>query len=255
VSALRLPSRLAREQAGDTLIELVVAAFCGVLVISALAFGFVTGNDSSLSAQRQTELVAAAQQQIESIHQLVKSDGFGALALSSAPPSLSNGPAARYDAATPLNPNSFITSCGSTPAFEVQNNYDSTSEGLVSTLSAVSPCTTAGDEPLVISATNGLVSPGPTQVSEGQMTIDVYTYVTGTSVGCNTAWGSCGNDARRVIVAAVDANASRCSSAGSGNRCAIGGYAPVYETTLFTNPIPSNSPNASVGITLGAQLG
>jgi type II secretory pathway pseudopilin PulG len=243
-----------RTQEGDSLIEVLVAAFIGILVIGALAFSFVSGNDASLAAQRQDELVAAAQQQMQSIHALVKGQGFGALALS-ALPSPASAANVRYDAATPLDPRSFVTSCGATPAYQIENNYDDTSEGLVSSLPVISPCTSAGIEPLI---TGGQVAPQPAPVTEGSMTVDLYDFVTQTSVGCNSALGdgSCAGDARRVIVAAVDAGAaSRCASSSAANRCAIGAFAPVYLTTIFTNPTPSNAPNSSVGITLGAQLG
>jgi hypothetical protein len=38
-------------------------------------------------------------------------------------------------------------------------------------------------------------------------------------------------------------------------RYTLGQASPVYVSTVFVNPLPSNAPNRSVGITLGVQLG
>lgn len=255
MSALNRIARCAGRQAGDTLIEVLVAAVFGIVIIAALTASVVSGSDSSLGAQRESTLVEVADQQMENIHQLVKVNGFSALAMSSLPPAASSA-TVKFSGSTPLDPNSFVTSCGSASAYEIEQNYDNTSEGLVSSLPTESPCTTAGFEPLI---TGGSSSLGPASVTVGSMTISLDYYVTATSVGCNTSLGtgSCTNDARRVIVAAVDSQAaSNCSSAVTAtNRCAIGADAPVYLSTIFTNPIPSNWPKSYIGITLGTQLG
>lgn len=257
---MRAPRRLARiaeQQRGDTLIEVVVAAVLGVVIIGALTISFVSGNDSSLGAQREAQLVEVANQQMENIHQLVKVDGFSRLAMSSVPPAGSSA-TLKFSSATPIDPNSFVTTCGTTSAYEIENNYDNTPEGLVSSLPTESPCTTAGVEPLLTSASSSLSSL-PSSVTVGSMSVNLDYYVTQTSVGCNASFGngSCTNDARRVIVAAVDSQAaSACSSAGTANRCALGGDAPVYLSTVFTNPTPTNANlDSSIGITLGVQLG
>jgi hypothetical protein len=266
----RLPltaTRHARDEAGDSLIEVLMAALIAALVIGGLALSFASGNDSSLAAQRESVLVEAANQQMENIHQLIKANGFSDLGLNITTTALdqlqANASTAKvkFDRSTPLDPNSFITSCGSTPAYQIENNYDNTSDyygttssPLISSLPLEAPCTTAGYEPLV---NNGVV-PQTSSVTVGSMTITLDDYVTDTSVGCNTSLGggSCTGDARRVIVVAVDSQAqSRCSSATTTNRCSLGADAPVYLSTIFTNPTPSNAPNSSIGITLGVQLG
>lgn len=256
------------EQDGDTLIEVLMASLIAAIIIGALAATFVSGNDSSLSSQRESALVEAANQQMQNIRQLVKLDGFSNLALNSSTTTLdslqANASSAKlkFNSATALDPNSFVTSCGTTPAYQIENNYDdthdyyaATSSPLVSALPLESPCTTAGYEPLL----NGGVIPQTATVTAGSMTITLDDYVTDTSVGCNTSLGngSCTGDARRVIVAAVDSQAqANCSSTVSTtNRCSIGADAPVYLSTIFTNPTPSNAPNSSIGITLGLQLG
>src|SRR5581483_8558610 len=59
-------------QAGFTLIEVVVASALAAIVIGATAALFVTGSNSALGTQRQSQLLAVANQQIESVRQLVK---------------------------------------------------------------------------------------------------------------------------------------------------------------------------------------
>jgi type II secretory pathway pseudopilin PulG len=252
---LALVAGRAREQEGFTLIEVLVAAFLTLVILGAMVASLAAGQNGSYAAQRESELVEAANQQLESVRQLVKLDGFSALALSSLPAAASSA-TLKFHSTTPLDPNSFVTTCGATDAYEIEANYDSTGSGLVSTLPAEAPCATAGLEPLI---TGGQLSPAPTAVTIGGMTVNLYEYVTETSVGCNSSFGngSCTDDARRVIVAAVDAQAQAdCSSATTPNLCAQSGDAPVYLSTIFTNPTPSNANfDSSVGITLGVQLG
>jgi hypothetical protein len=64
-----------------------------------------------------------------------------------------------------------------------------------------------------------------------------------------------------VTVAAVDSQAqANCKYVNppahpTPNTCRFGADAPVYVSTIFTNPAPSNAPNGAAGITLGLQLG
>ncbi len=73
--------------AGFTIIEVLVAAWLAIMVIGATAVVFAQGNASSLAVQRQSEMIAVADQQIENIRQQVKTGagGFSALAMSAAP--------------------------------------------------------------------------------------------------------------------------------------------------------------------------
>jgi hypothetical protein len=257
---LRRAARRASAENGDTLLEVIVGAALGLIVVGGLAVAFAKGNDSSLGSQRETTLIEAANQEMQVIRQDVKVNGFSALGMQSAPPAASSA-SLKYDSATPLDPDSFVTTCSGTQEYEIENNYDNTAGGLVSSLPTESPCTTAGEEPLLtdtsLGIANGFVPTNPQIVTAGSMTIDLYEFVTQTNVGCNTSYGGCGTDARRVVVAAVDSQAAAaCSSAvASKDRCVIGADAPVYVTTIFTNPVPTNSPDSSVGITLGLQTG
>jgi type II secretory pathway pseudopilin PulG len=242
------------DERGFTLIEAIVGAMLLALVIAAASALFISGSDSSLAAQRESQLISAADQQIENVRQIVKTSGFSALGLSSLPAAASSA-TVKFSSSTPLDPNSYVTACGASSAYKIEANYDNSNEGLVSSLPVESPCTTAGLEPLV---TGGTLPPNPPSVTVGSMTVALYEYVTQTNVGCNSSLGSgaCTGDARRVIVVAVDSQAAaRCSSTATLNRCSLGANAPVYLTTIFTNPTPSNAPNSAIGLTLGLQLG
>jgi Tfp pilus assembly protein PilW len=237
-----------RDERGDTLIEIVVAAMLAALVIAAATALFVSGNDVSLAAQRQAELISVADQQIENIRQQVKTQGFSSLAMSALPATGSSATLS-YSSKTDVDPNHFAVAasgCGlSNEGYTIETNYDNTSEGTAS-IPAESGCGT-GVEPL-LAQSGGFVTPQQTNVTVGSGTATVDSYVTDTNVGCNTTLGSglCTNDARRVIVAVTFNNAGRYD---------IGGTSPVYVSTIFTNPTPTNAPNSSAGLTLGVQLG
>jgi type II secretory pathway pseudopilin PulG len=232
------------------MLEVLVAALISAIIIGAGAELFSIGNDSSLGAQRQSALIAVADQQIENIRQAVKTGGFAALAMSSAPAAASNSTLS-YSTTAHTDPNDFVSSssgCGSTNSgYLIEANYDSTSEGIAPGVASWSGCTT-GAEPLVVQS-GGVVTPKQTNVPVGSDTATVYTYVTETYVGCSSSLGSCtaaAGDARRVIVAVLPHN---------GGRYDIGQNSPVYLSTIFTNPVPTNQINNSIGLTLGVNLG
>jgi hypothetical protein len=128
-----------------------------------------------------------------------------------------------------------------------------------------------GYEPLVILNSSLGFVPAQQTVSVGSDTAVVDTYVTDTYIGCNTVGSTacptvssgtvqsgctfptvaspsstlC-SDARRVTVAVV---------LNDHGRFNIGPSAPVYVSTVFANPTPTNEPSSPIGITLGAQLG
>ncbi len=243
------------DDAGFTMIEVVVAAFCVALIIGASATLFVTGNNTSLASQRQSAVIAVADQQIEQIRQAVKTNGFSALAMSAAPAAgssvtlpYSGAPGA---AVTRTDPNYFATTktgCGASNAeLTIEANYDNTNEGTATSNEPTFSGCDAGAEPLIIQS-GGIVTPSQS-VSVGSETATVDSFVTQTNLGCNTSLGSggCSNDARRVVVA-VKLNQINTSSG-------AGPAAPTYISTIFTNPIPTNAPNSSVGITLGLGIG
>ncbi|HEV3054889.1 MAG TPA: prepilin-type N-terminal cleavage/methylation domain-containing protein [Solirubrobacteraceae bacterium] len=262
-----------RHEDGFTMIEVIVAAFCLGLIIVAVATLFVTGNRSSLAGERQAALIAVADQQIEFIRSEVKTKGFDALAMSSAPTTAASSTLSS-DANVQLNPDYFApasSGCGpSNQGYAIETNYDNTTEGAPTGTPTWSGCTNASFsviEPLEI-LTGGFVPPGPTTVTVGSETATVDTYVTDSYVGCTSTLGGCPTlssnsvsgctfptattssttcaDARRVIVAVVP-NASARQGAAQNS--------PVYISTVFTNPTPSNMPTNSIGLTLGDSIG
>jgi hypothetical protein len=270
------------------LIEVVVAAAIGVLVIGASTMLFVAGNDSSASSQRQSQLIAVADQQIENLRHEAKTQGFGALAMNGQPQALPSSISnTTYSSTAPVDPNTFVstvTGCGGSGGKEllIEANYDNTSEGLPvnpqnTATSGVLPwsnCTSTTSqvaEPLEI-LSGGFVQPQQNSVTVGSDTATVDSYVTDTYVGCNsggftgcpsttggvvgcnsssswpttTAASTTCADARRVVVAVVLNNHGRSN---------IGPNTPVYVSTIFTNPTPSNTPTNSIGLTLGVNIG
>ncbi len=236
---MSLLRRIRRDADGFTLVEVLVAMLVTLVVIGAMATTFVQNSDSALAGQRQATLLSVAQQQIEQIRNTVSRYGFTALALNAKP-------AAPSDASlptSPTDPNDFIQNwSSSSPSYLIETNYNQTTAGQISNASS-------SGETLEIDTTNGKVSPYVTSVPAGSGTAKVYTYVTQAAVPCNTTvLGGCSaDDARRVIVAVVLDNPTTSKS--------IGPNAPVYTTTLFSNPIPSNQPSSAVGLRLGLNIG
>jgi type II secretory pathway pseudopilin PulG len=271
-----------RAEQGFTVIEIVAAVLMLILITGAGAMLFVNGSNTSVTAQRQSQLISVADQQIEAIRLKVKTQGFILLAMSGNPVALSSSNAS-YSSTLTTDPNSFVSNPGTCGAkgygYAVEANYNNTAENYplipgTSTAGILpwSGCTNTSTqiaEPLEI-LSSGFVTPQQTvTVGTGTATVDAYvtdTYVgcnsggyggcpstTGNVVGCssasswptNSASTACG-DARRVIVAAVMNN--------NGNN-ATGPNAPVYVSTIFTNPTPSNEPTSTLGLTLGVNLG
>jgi prepilin-type N-terminal cleavage/methylation domain-containing protein len=280
-------ARAAADEQGFTLIEVLVSALMLALIIGAASSLFVTGNDSSIYAQRESQLISVADQQIEAIRSQVKTLGFAALAMQSAPAALPSWvPNTSVSSTNPADPSSFaaaVTGCGAgNEEFKIEANYNNTAEGIggqppnpaspaTSGVTGWSGCD-AGAEPLVILNSSLGFVPAQQTVTVGTDTAVVDTYVTDTYVGCNTVGSTacptvssgtvqsatCSfptvvspsstvcSDARRVTVAVV---------LGDHGRATIGPFAPVYVSTVFTNPSPANEPTTSIGLTLGAQLG
>jgi type II secretory pathway pseudopilin PulG len=276
VAALRRGriSQASGPEAGFTMIELVVAILLMTIVIGGLAVAFADSSDSSLASQRQAQLLAVADQQIEHIRAQVKQYGFGALAMNALPAAATSA-TVDGEAHNPTDPNAYVTAlpsgCGtydfdwgdktSTEGFKIEANYDDSSQGTVSPFTNVGTCG-AGVEPFVVldgldsaraSQPTGFVKPVQTNVTIGSGTGSVYSYVTETNIGCNASGGCSGSsgangpDTVRVTVAVRLNQAS--------GRTDTGGNAPVYVSSVFTNPVPSNQPNNSLGLTLGVNLG
>lgn len=228
-----------RDERGFTLVEVCVAMLVMLLVIGGMATTFIQNSDSALAGQRQAQLLGVAQQQIEKIRNTVSRYGFSALALTAKP-------AAPSDATlptSPTDPNDYIKNWSSaSPSYLIEVNYNQSTSGQTSTAPA-------NGEPLAIDTTYGHLAPKVTGVSAGSGTATVYTFVTQASVPCNTAilGGCAAADARRVTVAVLLDNATSSKS--------IGPNTPVYMSTVFSNPIPSNQPSSAIGLRLGLNIG
>jgi type II secretory pathway pseudopilin PulG len=231
------------------MIELVLTMFVVIIVIGALALMFVKSNDSAFSSQREVSQLTVLQQQMERIRQTAKQYGFSGLALSSAPGAATDSPLP----ANPANPDDFVggSACGQT--FQVESNYNNTSESFPSAATIAD-----NPEPLLV---NGCTVSG-TGISGGQLPpvqyVDlatgatssappsagpydtVYTFVTQTTTaGCNTSLGgSCANDVRRIILAVLPTRAAS----------DVGPAYPTYSTTMFGNPVASNQTTAASGL-------
>jgi type II secretory pathway pseudopilin PulG len=284
-------TRRAGSERGDTIIEVLVGALMLALIVSAASTLFSTGNDSALGEQRDSQLISVADQAIETIRQEVKTKGFDELAMTSAPATGATTTES-YDANTPVDPNYYAkssTGCGSSTynlGYAIQSNWDDSTSGPPAGVAPWSGCTDTGtgagktiSEPLEIlpaasGAVAGFVTP-QTTTTVGDQTVTVDEYVTDTYLGCETVSGapSCPGvsssgvvgttaspctwptstlasttcaDARRVVVAVIPASDSHENT---------GQSSPVYVSTIFTNPLPTNQTSATVGLTLGLQLG
>jgi len=236
------------DERGFTLVEVIVAMVVALLVIGAAASGFARNSDSADAAQLQSELLTVAQQQIEKVHSIVTQYGFDALALNATPPT----PTDAVLPTDPTDPDDFIRNHSSaSPSFLIETNYNATGGGQISSV------VSNNGEPLEIDTTNGRIAPtvasNPadvnTQVAVGSGTATVYTFVTQATVPCNTTvlGGCAASDVRRVIVAV------RTNTATGAKQ--IGPNAPVYISTVFSNPIPSNQPSSATGLRLGLNIG
>lgn len=238
-----------RGEHGFTLVEVLVTMLVAVLVIGAMATTFVKNGDSSLAGQRQAQLYSVAQQEIEKLRNVVSHYGFSALALNAKPtpqPSDCAGQCSPLTLpASPTDPNDFIQSYSSaSPSFLIETNYNQTTAGQISNVPA------AGEPLEIDSVAPGQVLPKSTLVPAGSGTATVYRYVTQATVPCNSVvlgLACAPDDARRVIVAVVLDNPSGSKS--------IGPNTPVYLSTVFSNPIPSNQPSSAVGLRLGLNIG
>jgi type II secretory pathway pseudopilin PulG len=186
---------------GFTLIEVLVAALVLILIVSAGTGLFIHGEDSSIAAQRNSELISLADAKIETIRQEVKTEGFAALAMSVNPQTLNTStipntaPAGTTIAIDPANSSFYktVTGCGSSnEEYAIQRNYDSSTVSAPTVPSTGATGVTAwqgcdaGYEPLEI-LTSGFVSPYQTVTTADPGVTDTYvvdTFVTDTYVPC-----------------------------------------------------------------------
>ncbi|HWC85687.1 MAG TPA: type II secretion system protein [Solirubrobacteraceae bacterium] len=193
-----------RREHGFALIEVLVAAVILILVVSAGSALFIGGADSSVAAQRRSQLISIADAQIETVRSEVKTKGFAALAMTGIPSALSTSTipnTAPTGSNVAIDPYSFAknlgvsSGCGGSGwAFQISANYDITSGGTPTVPSTGASGVTswancgAGYEPLEIVG-SGFISPQQTLTPQNDSAVtDTYvvdTFVTDTYVPCS----------------------------------------------------------------------
>lgn len=254
----------ALDQGGYLLIELVVSAMVLLLALSALAAAMTNSDNSSISNERQIDLLSVVQNRIEDVHQVAKQYGFTAVALSSNPAQGSDAtlPTAPTDPDDFISPyvSNFVTSTsGTSENYLIEKNWDNTTEGTISGSSY--------SEELEVDPTNGKVSPvvyvdtstdttysSSSSVPSGDPYAAVYTYITIAPHGVNanletcpvgTVSASTAGDTRRVIVAA------RLYQPRTGD---IGSVTPQYASTVMSAPVAANQCPSSWGLNFGPDI-
>ncbi|MEA2156914.1 MAG: hypothetical protein QOE11_3054 [Solirubrobacteraceae bacterium] len=227
-----------RGQDGFTLIEVVIAAAIGIVIVLAIAGTLDKGILNSLGHQRQAATVTIAQREIEKVRQIVAQYGFDALAL--------NGPVgtptAGALASSPSNPDDFVVTASNT--YKIMEDPHNTGRGVAAT-------TPAAGEPLIIGGggsypTPGQVVPSTTEVSGG-VTAKVYRYVTRRTEACVTG-NNCDGDSRRVTIAVVPTN--------NPSTKELQALKPFYFSTVINNPVPKDADGQpGSGLRIGVNIG
>lgn len=232
--------RKIRSERGMTLIEVMVAMAIGITLVLGISTALDNGVLNSLGHQRQASALSIAQREVEKIRQIVSQYGFDAVSLSSLPGAPTAGPLAT----NPANPDDFQTGYGTgTVAYKVMESYHNTALGVASG-------TPSTGEPLVVGGTvtyptTGRVAPKSTGVTSGNVTANVYRYVTKRTEACTTA-GACDGDSRRVTIAVVPTN-------DPGTKLQTKG--PVYFSFVVDNPVPQDEPGQpGTGLRIGVNI-
>lgn len=211
-------SRLRAEE-GFSLVEVLVAALVLVLALTALAAVFINNQNQSSAQLEESQMINAADQQIEQLRAQVNAGKFNALGVS-ANPTVATQLAGTVES-TYKDPDSFAFTSGTTECYDINNNYDHVSSSAFASETPLdftqwSDCSSYG-EPVEVLGTSALVVEGtvssggslPSGVAtqacptSGSSTIDspcylnfggtymnVYTFVTDTYVGCSTVTAS-----------------------------------------------------------------
>jgi prepilin-type N-terminal cleavage/methylation domain-containing protein len=175
------------QEGGFTLLEVLVTIM--VISIGLLAVLDSTINSAALThgSQRTEQAVVYAQDQVEQLQSIP----FAQLGLTSFPANSGTGnpPGDPYPN-IPSNPNYYVGTCSSgNPGLNVQTSYFQPSQGTLRCEDFVG---------------GGTVSPGPTTITIGNTTGQMYRYVTALPEGCVVGLtGICLGNEKRVTVAIV----------------------------------------------------
>jgi type II secretory pathway pseudopilin PulG len=191
------------------MIELLVAIVVITLSLLAVLAGLDINNRGARSNQLQAQMIAVAQQEIEKVESYASSSGFSSIALTSTPPHESSG-VTDNRTHNPIDPNYWVSGTN----LLIKSSYsDDTS-------------TTLASEPLVVAA-GGAVAPGPSVVTSGGQTFQVYRYVTYRQESCLVT--ACPQGAsKRITVAVVPPHTAL-----------SGPVRPLYTSTVIDDTSPS----------------
>jgi hypothetical protein len=156
------------------MVEILVAILVLVVAVLGVASALISSQTLSLAAERGASITQRAQGELERLEALP----YGSLAMSSAPTPSSD----------PTSPDYYVSS-GSPATFAWDRN-------------------SSNSEPLVVDATNGLVSGTPTAWSDGRLSGQIYDFVTWhTDAGCGSGCPAA-NDYKRITVEVTLSGAS-----------------------------------------------
>lgn len=228
---------------GFTIIEVLVAAVILILVAAAGTTLFVGGADSSVAAQRRSQMISIADAQIETIRQEVKTKGFASLAMTGVPLALNTTSIPNtVPSGDEVDPYFFAKNLGGGAGcgtngweYQISANYDLAAGGTPTVPSSGASGVTswqncgAGYEPLEI-ISSGFVAPqqtlSPATSSSYTDTYVVDTFVTDTYVPCTGGTVSCptvtssGSGTSTVETVACPGSASFPSGTTSSTVCA-----------------------------------
>jgi Tfp pilus assembly protein PilV len=202
--------RLARDNAGFSVVEVLIAALLLTVGLLAALYGLVASNHLNLTTQRVQATATAAENAMEQLRAMP----YSSLALSSLPTHTSDGNASSDKSGNPFDPDYWVSGTN----FLVVADYSQESS---LTLSGVS----SSGEAMIGS---GAVNPGPVNVASDGFTVSVYTFISWVNDSCvylglNLCPG--GESAKRLTVAAV-------LDGGGG----VGADKPFWLSTVVANP-------------------
>ena len=205
--ALIAISRRLRSEQGFGVVEVVVAAAVLLMIAGATLATLTEAEQSSSAAEQHEAAVSLAQREVEKLRQ----NGWSGLGLVNTP----TGTAASPDP-NPDDPREYVSGGN----YLVKANWRRRSSG-------PPPGVSGTGEPFVVLP--GGASPGPTRVTSGGHSFDVYRYVTWVNITCVVAGvDQCNgvNDGKRIVVAV--------RPLADGDR--VGMRKPAWVASVLTDP-------------------
>jgi Tfp pilus assembly protein PilV len=206
----RAMRRIARDNDGMSVIEVLIAVLLLTVGLLAVLYGLVASNHLNLTTQRVQATATAAENAMEQL----RATPYNSLGLSSLPTHTSDGNASSDKSGNPTDPDYWVSGTN----LLVVANYNQESSAALSGVSTSGEAMIGG----------GTVNPGPAHVASDGFTVYVYTFISWVNDSCvYLAVNLCpgGEDAKRVTVAAV-------LDGGGG----VGADKPFWLSTVVANP-------------------